>query len=167
VKFTTTPRLLEFLNSVHELRGLCEVMSGLPESNAFAGFSGVDGNSRSEGLKLRLMNYRSKFDLFLHVLAVDVQFAGGRFTIEKNIASGTMIPALTLLRDEAPPGLLPVGLIPAKLSASTLQRRKTDWAKYDQRPTGTSTRSRGASEGASPATEARLGVYAQRKKRKG
>jgi hypothetical protein len=106
-------------------------------------------------------SYRILFDLFLQMLARDILNAAGRFTVEKNTGGGTILPALKLLRDEAPPGLLPVGLIPAKLSPSTLQRWKSDWNKSStgrsSAPTKpriqTQTRTRGDTHSGKPAAE--------------
>jgi hypothetical protein len=147
---TATPKLLEFLNFVHGMRLACGAVTSLPCEAAPKFHDRFRPQSPSltdhelweiakwwqepTDVRRRPTSYRHLFDLFLRVMARDIFGAGGRFTIQKNSGKGTIIPALTLLRDEAPPGLLPVGLIPAKLSPSTLQRRKTDWSKAVHRP---------------------------------
>jgi hypothetical protein len=95
--------------------------------------SNLEPHDNMTELRYRRANCRDLFDFFLYALDRIIIRACGRFSIQKNSGKGTMIPALDLLRDAAPRGLLPLGLIPAKVSASTLQRRKAAWAKQVDR----------------------------------
>jgi hypothetical protein len=46
----------------------------------------------------------------------------GKFTLDKNCQSGTLLKALTILRPE-----LPKGLVPKALPVGTIQRLKTEF----------------------------------------
>jgi len=142
----------EILNAAKSLCLSCNAVASLPDPNIFTSpkskrfrseppltYYEVEELSQwwvgdSNWKPPRHATYRNLLKLFLYALDRNIFRAGGRFSIQKNSGKGTMILALNLLRDEAPPGLLPVGLIPARLSPSTLQRWKTDWAKQVHRP---------------------------------
>jgi hypothetical protein len=63
--------------------------------------------------------YSSSLTEFTLNLLLDVRAAGGRFTLDKNTGTGTLVEALALLRPHMRPGL-----IPNKLPFSTLARVK-------------------------------------------
>jgi hypothetical protein len=50
------------------------------------------------------------FHLFTLELLWDVRAAGGRLTLDKNMATGTLLEALRLLRPYLPPGFVPIAL---------------------------------------------------------
>jgi hypothetical protein len=62
---------------------------------------------------------------FVRDLLIDADQTGGTLTFEKNVRSGTLIDAVTLLTEH-----LPEGVNPEKLSASTLQRIKNTYRNF-------------------------------------
>ena len=60
------------------------------------------------------------FQHFVCALLITTRRSGGRFTLEKNIRTGTLIDAIKLLTP-----YLPEGVVPKRLPSSTLQRLKT------------------------------------------
>jgi hypothetical protein len=76
-EFASTPSLQQFLKKAHELGAICDCITELPGSNWLTNWH------FPKGWRWRPTNYRNLFDLFLHVLAREVEFAGGKFTTKK------------------------------------------------------------------------------------
>jgi hypothetical protein len=69
-----------------------------------------------------------EFQVFVRGLFLAAEWAGGRYTLEKNIREGTVIEAINIL---AP--YLPAGFVPKNLPFSTLQRMKSTLPKRRKR----------------------------------